>query len=137
MGGGKFSKSDEANENAARFGHQHQRNQPKICSDDRAAQNPCDGEYEHVINEVGDAVITAKGRGGDAEFARKGAVKNIRERGGDQNGQKDKSHDTRERARQGDWSEQQSQGGEREGEVAFHSAAQLHIRPHRQAIHVQ
>ena len=120
MRGGKFSEADETNENSTSLGQQHQRNQPEISGDDRFAQEPRGGEDEKIINDVGDAVVAAQGRGGDAEFAGEDAVKNVRERGGDQNGQINKSRDTRERASQGDWPEQQSQSGEREWEVAFH-----------------
>ena len=128
MRGGKFPEPDEADGNAARLRQQHQRNQPKISGDDRFAQEPRGGEDEQVINDVGDAVVAAQGRGGDAEFAGEDAVKNVRERGGDQNGQINKSRDTRERASQGDWAEQQPQSGEREWEVAFHSATKSQVR---------
>jgi hypothetical protein len=80
---GKFPEPDKANENAARLGQQYQRNQPEICADDRFTQEPRDGEDEEVINDVGDAVVAAQGRGGDAEFAGEDAVKNVRKRGGD------------------------------------------------------
>lgn len=123
MCGGKFSEPDEADGNAARFRQQHQRDQPEICHDDGATQNPRGGEDEQVINDVGDAVVAAKGRGGHAKFAGEDAVKNVRERGGNEDGQINPARNIRQRASQGDWAEQQPQGCEREWQVAFHSTA--------------
>lgn len=116
----EFTKSDEADENAARFRQQHQRNQPKIPGDDGSAQNPRDDEGEQIINDVGDAVVAAERGGGDAEFAGEDAVENVRERSGEQDGQINEARNIRERAKQGEGTKQQPQGGEREWKVAFH-----------------
>ena len=119
MGRRKSPEPDEADENAGRLRQQHQRNQPKAPGDDGPAQNPRDGQNEQVINDVGDAVVAAEGGGGDAEFAGEDAVKNVRERAGEQDGQINKPRDARECAKQGDGAEQQPQRGECEGKVAF------------------
>ena len=119
MGRRELAEADETNENAARFRQQHQRNQPEVPGDDGPAQNPRDDEGEQIINDVGDAVVAAERGGGDAEFAGEDAVKNVRERSGEQDGQKDEARNIRKRAKQGDGAKQQPQGGEREWEVAF------------------
>jgi len=121
MGRRKFSEPDKADENAARLRQQHQRDQQKIPGDDGPAQDPRDGEDEQMINDVGDAVVAAERGGGDAEFAGENAVKNVRERSGEQDGQINKTREARERARQGDGTEQQPQRGECEWKVTFHS----------------
>jgi len=119
MCGRIFSEADVADEDDRRLGKKDERDQSPVLREDGLAQPPRDGEDEQVINHVRDAVVTAERGRGHAETPREDAVINIRKRGGDEDGQINPARNIRQRASQGDWAEQQSQGGEREWKVAF------------------
>ena len=88
MRGGEFSKTRQADRDAGGFGEQDQPDQPEVLRDDRAAQNPGGREDEQIVNDVGDAVVAAKGGGGDAKSAGEDAIKNIRERADEEDREK-------------------------------------------------
>ena len=124
MRGRIFSEADVADEDDRRLGKKDERDQKPVLREDGLAQAPRDGEDEQVINHVRDAVVAAERGRGHAETPREDAVINIRKRGGDEDGQINPARNIRQRASQGDWAEQQPQGGEREWKVAFHPANQ-------------
>ena len=119
MCGRIFSKADIADEDAGGFGKKDERDQKPVLREDGFAQPPRDGEDEQIINHVRDAVVAAERGRGHAETPREDAVTNIRERGGDEDGQINPARNIRQRASQGDWAEQQPQGCECEWKVAF------------------
>ena len=119
MRGRIFSEADVADEDDRRLGKKDERDQNPVLREDGFAQPPRDGEDEQVINHVRDAVVAAERGRGHAETPREDAVINIRKRGRDEDGQINPARNIRQRASQGDWAEQQSQGGEREWKVAF------------------
>ena len=120
MRGRIFSEADVADEDDRRLGKKDERDQNPVLREDGFAQPPRDGEDEQVINHVRDAVVAAERGRGHAETPREDAVINIRKRGGDEDGQINPARNIRQRASQGDWAEQQPQGGEREWKLAFH-----------------
>jgi hypothetical protein len=119
MCGRIFSEADVTDDDAGGFGKKDERDQNPVLREDGLAQPPHDGEDEQVINHVRDAVVAAERGPGHAETPREDAVINIRKRGGDEDGQINPARNIRQRASQGDWAEQQPQGGEREWKVAF------------------
>lgn len=119
MRGRIFSKADVADENHRRLRQKNERDDQPVLGDHRSAQNKSGGEDEQIINYVRDAVVAAERGRGHAAAPREDAVINIRKRGGDQNRQINPARNICQRANQGDWAEQQPQGGEREWKVAF------------------
>jgi len=125
MRGRIFSEADVAGENGARLRQHDERDERPGLRYDRFAQQKGGGEDEQVINHVRHAVVAAERGRGDAVAPGEDAVINVRQRAGDQDRQINPARNMRQRARQGDRAEQQPQGGEREGKVAFHSVCRI------------
>ena len=119
MRGGILSKFCVADENHDGFRRQNQRQQKPVLRDDGVAQNPRGAEDEQIINNVGNAVEAAQRGRGHAEAAREDAVKNVRERAGDEQRQINPARNICERTNQCDRAEQQAQQSECEWK-AFH-----------------
>jgi hypothetical protein len=125
MRGGEFLKTREADQDAAGFREQDQRDQPDVFMDNCPAEDPCDQEDEQIVDDVGDAVVATEGRGGDAKFAGEDAVKNIRERAGEQDWQINPARNICQCAGQRDGAEQESQGGEGKWQMAIQKATRV------------